>query len=45
MGANTAQQFISGGLLDEIHLHLVPVFLEKASDCSITSALRRLTWN
>lgn len=24
MGANTAQQFISG-LLDEIHLHLVPV--------------------
>lgn len=26
-GANVAQQFIQAGLLDEIHLHLVPVFL------------------
>ncbi len=26
-GANVAQQFIRAGLLDEIHLHLVPVFL------------------
>jgi dihydrofolate reductase len=25
-GANVAQQFIKAGLLDEIHLHLVPVF-------------------
>lgn len=26
-GASVAQQFIRAGLLDEIHLHLVPVFL------------------
>lgn len=26
-GASVAQQFIQAGLLDEIHLHLVPVFL------------------
>ncbi len=26
-GANVGQQFIQAGLLDEIHLHLVPVFL------------------
>jgi len=26
-GASIAQQFIQAGLLDEIHLHLVPVFL------------------
>ncbi len=27
-GANVGQQFIQAGLLDEIHLHLVPVFLD-----------------
>ncbi len=27
MGANVAQQFIKAGLVDEIHIHLVPVFL------------------
>jgi len=27
MGANVAQQFIQAGLLDEIQIHLVPVFL------------------
>ena len=27
MGANTAQQCIKAGLLDEIHIHLVPVLL------------------
>ena len=27
MGANVAQQFIKDGLLDEIQIHLVPVFL------------------
>ncbi|MCA1703846.1 MAG: dihydrofolate reductase family protein [Actinobacteria bacterium] len=27
MGANVAQQFIKAGLLDEIQIHLVPVFL------------------
>ncbi len=26
-GANVAQQFLKAGLLDEIHLHLVPVLL------------------
>jgi dihydrofolate reductase len=26
-GANTAQQFLKAGLLDEIHIHLVPVLL------------------
>jgi dihydrofolate reductase len=27
MGANTSQQCIKAGLIDEIHLHLVPVLL------------------
>ncbi len=27
MGANTAQQYIKAGLLDEIQIHLVPVLL------------------
>ncbi|SRR6266566_2028546 len=26
-GANTAQQYLKAGLLDEIHIHLVPVLL------------------
>jgi dihydrofolate reductase len=26
-GAHTAQQFISAGLIDELHIHLVPVLL------------------
>ena len=26
-GANAAQQYLKAGLLDEIHLHLVPVLL------------------
>lgn len=27
MGANTAQQYLKAGLLDEIQIHLVPVLL------------------
>jgi dihydrofolate reductase len=43
--ASIVQQCIRAGLLDELHLDLVPVLLGAASACSTTSAPGRSTWS
>jgi dihydrofolate reductase len=43
--ASIVQQCIRAGLLDEIHIDLVPVLLGAAFDCSTTWAPGRSTWS
>ena len=43
--ASIVQQCIRAGLLDEIHIDLVPVLLGAVSACSTTSAPGRSTWS
>ena len=43
--ASIVQQCIRAGLLDEIHIDLVPVLLGAASHCSTSSAMGRSTWS
>ena len=39
MGANAIQQFLRRGLINEIHLNLLPVLLQAGTPCSSTWVL------